>query len=290
MMKRTASLCMAALLSCLLTCPALAADTALLLPDALYPAEVNEYADGEEMRLERIYLLSPADDPANIPTADFDRKGWHYTLLDVTRQENTRSDARDYAETYTLESDSKDMETILPLLSAERTITTEDGYTGTLTLDTASIKVEAAGYQTSNRTVTAARTYPNLSDADVSYLPKTITDNGRTLELANVEWTESDGFYHASATYTGSVTAKYATGYIVTADYAGEVVRTTADDTVYTAIFSGTPIQVEADAVMVNWVWLLLVPVGAGVVGAGILGRSWWKKRKTEKQWEDYAK
>ena len=57
-MKRTVSLCITALLSCLLTCPALAADTLLLTP-TLYPAEVNEYASGEEMRLERTYLLSP---------------------------------------------------------------------------------------------------------------------------------------------------------------------------------------------------------------------------------------
>ena len=49
-MKRTLSLCCAALLSCLMTCPALAAD-ALLLTPSLYPTEVKEYANGEEMRL-----------------------------------------------------------------------------------------------------------------------------------------------------------------------------------------------------------------------------------------------
>ena len=53
-MKRTLSLCCAALLSCLMTCPALAAD-ALLLTPSLYPTEVKEYANGEEMRLERTY-------------------------------------------------------------------------------------------------------------------------------------------------------------------------------------------------------------------------------------------
>ena len=109
-MKCTISLCFAALLSCLMACPALAAD-ALLLPPTLYPAEVNEYANGQEMRLERIYLLSPAEDPSGIPVGDFEREGWHYTLLDVTRQENPKSDAKDYAETYTLNSDTKDMDT-----------------------------------------------------------------------------------------------------------------------------------------------------------------------------------
>lgn len=170
-MKRTVSLCITALLSCLLTCPALAADTLLLTP-TLYPTEVNEYASGEEMRLERTYCLSPTDDPASIPVGDFDREGWHYTLLDVTRQENSKSDEKDYAETYTLNMDTKDMEKIMPQLAAERTVTTEDGYTGTLVLDTSSIKVEAAGYNTSTKTVTATRTYPNLSDADISFVPQ----------------------------------------------------------------------------------------------------------------------
>ena len=254
-MKRTISLCFAALLSCLMACPALAAD-ALLLPPTLYPAEVNEYANGQEMRLERIYLLSPAEDPSGIPVGDFDREGWHYTLLDVTRQENPKSDAKDY--------------------------------TGTLVLDTSSIKVEAAGYKTSTKTVTATRIYPSLSDADVSFVPKSITDNGRTMELTDVQWHEADGFYHASATYSGKVSSKYATGYIVTADYAGEVVRTTMDDTIYTAIFSGTPIQPERGTF--NWRYLLILPVGAGVAGLGVLGNKWMKKRKSEKKWEAYTK
>lgn len=286
-MKRTVSLCITALLSCLLTCPALAADTLLLTP-TLYPTEVNEYASGEEMRLERTYCLSPTDDPASIPVGDFDREGWHYTLLDVTRQENSKSDEKDYAETYTLNMDTKDMEKIMPQLVAERTVTTEDGYTGTLVLDTSSIKVEAAGYNTSTKTVTATRTYPNLSDADISFVPKSITDNGRTMELADVQWQESDGFYHASATYTGKVSNKYATGYIVTADYSGGVVRTTMDDTIYTAIFSGTPIQPERSAF--DWRYLLILPAGAGVAGLVVLGRNWLKKRKNEKKWEEYTK
>ncbi len=286
-MKRTVSLCITALLSCLLTCPALAADTLLLTP-TLYPTEVNEYASGEEMRLERTYCLSPTDDPASIPVGDFDREGWHYTLLDVTRQENSKSDEKDYAETYTLNMDTKDMEKIMPQLAAERTVTTEDNYTGTLVLDTSSIKVEAAGYNTSTKTVTATRTYPNLSDADISFVPKSITDNGRTMELADVQWQESDGSYHASATYTGKVSNKYATGYIVTADYSGEVVRTTMDDTIYTAIFSGTPIQPERSAF--DWRYLLILPAGAGVAGLVVLGRNWLKKRKNEKKWEEYTK
>jgi len=183
-MKRTAALCLAALLACSLAIPAMAADI-------LYPVEVTEYMEGDSSRLKKIYVLTPADDPSLIPTEDFDREGQTYTLLDITRQDQVETDTRDYTETVTLESKTKDMDAILPQLTATLEVDTEEGYTGVLTLDTASIQVEAAGYSTSTRAVTAARTYPNLSDADVSLIPKSIEDGGRTLELANVQWLES---------------------------------------------------------------------------------------------------
>ena len=65
---------------------------------------------------------------------------------------------------------------------------TEDGFTGTLHLNTDSIKVEPAGYRKNSWTVSATRTYPNLSDMDLEFIPKTTTENGRTLQFANVQW------------------------------------------------------------------------------------------------------
>ena len=66
-MKRTLSLCCAALLSCLMTCPALAADALLLMP-SLYPTEVKEYANGEEMR-----LMGQAYDVLNLTARSYHR-------------------------------------------------------------------------------------------------------------------------------------------------------------------------------------------------------------------------
>ncbi len=96
-MKRATPFLFAALLACTLTCPALAAEPVEGAPPpkqaaVLYPAEVRETSEGDARRLEKIYLLSPSDDPAGIPTADFDREGWHYTLLDVIRQDNSEND------------------------------------------------------------------------------------------------------------------------------------------------------------------------------------------------------
>ena len=189
-MKKFASLTLAVLLACALDCPALAAGAG-----ALYPAEIVESTEGGYSRLEKIYHLTAADDPADIPTADFEREGYQYTLLDLTRTDKAETDTKYYSETVTFDSSSKDMDTILPQLAATCEADTEDGYSGTLTLDTANIKVEASGYSSSSRTVSATRTYPNLSDADLSLVPKTTQESGRTLSLADVQWQEAGGYY-----------------------------------------------------------------------------------------------
>ena len=283
-MKRTAVLCLAALLACSLAIPAMAADI-------LYPVEVTEYMEGDSSRLKKIYVLTPADDPSLIPTEDFDREGQTYTLLDITRQDQVETDTRDYTETVTLESKTKDMDAILPQLTATLEVDTEEGYTGVLTLDTASIQVEAAGYSTSTRAVTAARTYPNLSDADVSLIPKSIEDGGRTLELANVQWQEAGEVYTANATYTGTASSKYATGYTVTAEYSGEVSKTTNDTVTYAAVFSANPTQMQTAAKSgMNWRWLLVLPAGAAAAGLFFGGKFLLKKHKSKKNWEEYTK
>lgn len=294
-MKHTASRTLAALLACAaLSCSALAAE--------LYPTDIVEYTEGDRPRLEKVYILSAADDPAAIPTADFDREGHAYTLLDLTRRDQTETDAKLHTEAVTVESKSRDMDKILPLLPTTKEVTTEDGYTGVLTLDTASVQVEAAGYGTSSRTVTATRSYPNLSDADTAFVPKTTEDNGRTLELADVQWQEAGGFYHATATYTGTATSKYATGYTVTANYTGEVSKVSNDAVIYTAIFSGAPIQAQPEPEPTpqdgtdgkagaggGWNWLIVLPIAAGGAGLAALAVFGGKKLKEKKAWKEFT-
>ena len=232
---------------------ALAADTQGAPPEspppvAVYPAEIRMSEENGMIRLERIYYLSTRDDPAAIPTADFDREGKHFTLLDVLKNDLSETDTKDYVEVVTLESATKDMSEIIKTLEPELAIVTEDGYSGVLKPDYANITVEAAGYRTSSWTVSATRTYPNLSDADTSMIPKTIEDSGRTLTLANVDWQSAgtdyedgaalDVRYNAVASYTGTATGRSVTGYTVIVDYCGEVSKTSADTVIYTAIFS----------------------------------------------------
>ena len=265
-------------------------------PSPCYPTAVTRSEDGTEIR--KMYDLGPEDDPGGIPRSDFEQDGYHYTLTDLLKQELPANESRQHTETVSVNSKSKDMEEIMPLQAATCEAVTEDGYTGLLTLDTASIQVEASGYATSTRNVSATRSYPNLSEADVSLVPKSIEDSGRTLTLADVQWQEAGGFYNAAATYTGTASSKYATGYTVTADYAGEVTKTTSGTVLYTAVFGLAEEQEAVTAIPqpaaegggFDWRWLLVLPAGAGVVGLVFLGRFLLQKYKSKKEWKEYNK
>lgn len=227
------------------TLPALAAETH-------YPVSVEEYTCGplDEPRINKVYQLSLSDDPSGIPTGDFDRNGRHYYLLDLTRQDDVGVDTQPYTETITMDSDTGDLSAVLKKLDGEKEVTTEDGYSGTLRLDHTSVKVEVKGYQTSTRSLCATRTYPSLSDADLELIPKTITDGGKTLTLGAVEWSGGEnGFYTATASYTGTSSTRSATGYTVTASYTGQVAKTDCEVVTYTAIFGSVELaEDEKDA------------------------------------------
>ncbi len=254
-----------------------------------YPTAVVRSEDGGEIR--KMYDLSPEDDPAGIPRSGFEQEGFHYALTDLLKQELPEHESRQHTETVTVQSKNKDMASVLALLPETREFITEDGLKGTLTLKLDSVKVEAAGYGSSTKTLTATRTYPGLASQDTQYLPKTIEDSGHTLTLQSVNWQEeSGGHYTAVAVYSGSATSSYVKGYTVTADYAGTVSRINLNKIRYVAIFEGTPLETEEPPVpeapaaaeqppAFRWGYVL-APLGilAGA-GAGVGGALFWTRR-----------
>ena len=203
------------------------------VPEICYPTYVAQSDDGTELR--KYYDLGPEDDPAGIPRSDFEQDGFHYTMTDLLKQELPEYEERLHTETVSVASKSKDMATVLSVLPEKKEFITEDGFTGTLTLRLESVQVEVSGYGSTTKEISATRSYPNLSDQDTQFIPKTIEQDGKTLTLQNIEWQSDntatvDGYaltdrYTAVATYTGSKTSSYVKGYTVTAEYSGTVSR-----------------------------------------------------------------
>ena len=298
-MKRILAMCLTALmLSAALAPPAFAAEVC-------YPVSITRSDDGSEIR--KVYDLGPDEDPAGIPRSDFEQEGFHYTLTDLLKQEAPEYEERPHTETVSLASKSKDMESVLALLPQEREFVTGDGLSGVLKLELSTVRVEVSGYGSSTREITATRSYPNLSSQDTSNIPKTIEDGGKTLTLQNINWQTDntasvDSYamgdrFTAVATYSGSATSSYVTGYTVIADYSGTVSRIALNKVRYVAIFEGTslrPIVVEPDPAeevsrpfQFNWLWVG-VPLGViALCGAGIGAALFIKHRRESEESED---
>ena len=235
-------LCVLALSMSLTPAAFAAAPSVPTQPSPCYPTAVTRSEDGTEIR--KMYDLGPEDDPGGIPRSDFDQDGYHYTLIDLLKQELPANESRQHTETVSVNSKSKDMGAVLALLPQTKEFITEDGLSGVLTLKLDTVKVEVAGYGSSTKTVTATRTYPGLANQDTQYIPKTIQDGGNSMTLQTVNWqTEGDGHFTAMASYSGSATSSYVKGYTVTADYAGTVSRINLNKIRYVAIFEGTALD-----------------------------------------------
>ncbi len=221
--------------------------------EEFYPTMVESYTMGsfDTPCIKKVYQLSLSDDPSRIPTDDFERFGYVYKLMDITQSHDTGVDSKTYSESITRDSDTGELSEVLKQLEGQKDVTTEDGYSGTLLLDHTSVTVQAKGYKTSTRNL-------YLSDADLSLVPKTVQEGGKTLSLTNVQWTnnyDENGTptYTASATYSGTSTSRYATGYTVTADYVGKVAKTNCEIVTYTAIFAGTKMDGTEDSSLEEW-------------------------------------
>ena len=296
-MKKLTAVCALALALTMALSPAAHAAEWADPAQVCYPSSVTQNEDSTEIR--KFYDLSPEDDPTGIPRSDFEQDGYHYTLVDLLKQELPEHESRQHTETVTLESKNKDMASVLALLPQEKEFITDDGLSGTLTLRLDTVQVDVSGYGSSTRQVSATRSYPNLAGQDTQYIPKTIQDGGRTLTLQDVNWQTDntgslDGYalgdrYTAVATYSGSATSSYVKGYTVSADYTGTVSRIALNKTRYVAIFEGTPLQpVEPAADTANtaasafhWAYVL-VPLGVIAAAGGGIGIALFLKRRGE--------
>ena len=239
-----------------------------------YPTEVHHYERNHKRVIEQIYELNHDQEPSAETKQDFAQDGYYYTLESITKSEKSTTDTKEHKEIVTVESQSKNIGDIMPLLAKTKAVTTADGYSGTLNLDESSIKVEAKGYKSGSKTIQALRTYPNLLNADLAYIPKSITENGTELELADVNWQKDltynpDDYaigerYLAEAVYQGTKKYSYVTGYTITAEYNGEVTKETAQKDIYTLTFVG---EREYSTVFI----VLVVICGATLLGGGVL-------------------
>ncbi|MDR1205675.1 MAG: cell wall protein [Peptococcaceae bacterium] len=248
----------------------------------MMPMDIVQSPDSLEIR--KIYELSPSIDPGRLPRGGFERGGVIYECTDILREVMIGNESKTTTTAETVESPKNDMNTVLSLLPQFKEFQDEEGFSGTLMLNVATVKSEASGYGNTSKPYSVTRTYPNLSDADSQYIPKTIEEGGKTLLLQDIQWQSDNNMnvddyeitnrFTAIATYGGTKTSSYIKGYTITADYTGEVIRTGVTVIRYTVIFTGaeTPVsseQIPASESEIKSIWLPMLISILALTGAG---------------------
>ena len=130
MKNKILSLTASLLLLTMLTLPVGAVSVDVTDPDAMLPVDI--ILDQENKEIRKVYGLSPNTDPSTLPMGQFERDGLLYECSDVLREVIIGSETQVITQEEKVDSDKKDMDTILSLLPQEKEVTTEEGFTGTL--------------------------------------------------------------------------------------------------------------------------------------------------------------
>ena len=225
---------------------------AFFLPsETRYPVE-----DGEPIY--KVYELTSEEQIAEIPREEINYNGQIYRFSDISTEVRTATEMKEHTETvHRGTALTSDPASILAVMVPELEVTTEDGYSGVLTLDPTSLKVEPETYGTSSRKVTLTRTYPSVSEMDVALLPQTVTENGLTYSLTDCSWALAaapDPYdvalpegYTATAVYTATRTSRYAKTYAFSVEYTGTLTHERTESYHCIAVFAPYVEDTEAE-------------------------------------------
>lgn len=261
-----------------------------------YPIEVQTAEDHGVQLLVKTFLVPEGTDPQTLIEGDLTRRGVSYEVSNILCQELPGDvEKKTVSQTLTMDSETDKLENILPLLKSSMEYR-EGGFSGTLTLDKSSIRVNESGTSGYSYQLKETKEYTGLDRNDPYYIPKTTEKNGVTLSLSDIEWTpmasaaeNSDvpSLYRATALYTGIAWGSKADGYTVTADYIGEVSRTIRGDMKYSIVYEEIQAkgdQSEDSTKTFPWKTVALIIVGIGVAASGAFGAFWFIATRPRKK------
>lgn len=221
------------------------------------PLDITAKTEDGVKLLVKTYEVSGDVEPEDLVESGLEQNGVEYRLRDILHEALPgSSEKRTESQLVTLSSDSDIQADILPLLP-EYLEYDEGGYTGRLTLEAETISTEVESSGTYSYTISGSRDFYGLERNDPYYIPKTITQNGAVLSLADIKWTpggsenEQSPTYSATATYTGKASGSKPNGYLVTARYSGIVERPVAGNIRYSLIYEAIPAPILPESF--NW-------------------------------------
>ena len=195
----------------------------------------------------RRYRLS-FDHPHLLPTDDFELDGIFFEFLETNRVESGGPARRSQTIERYVQTQTSDINEIRAAINETYQFDYQ-GFAGELRLNHESLATEALPAVAERRTMRDTRTYHNISFGDISQVARSVTRNGVSMTLSNIEWRPVsaagiDGHsvashYNAIAHYEGHYSRTRIPGFITTLTYSGYVEEQGyVPDIIYEVVFT----------------------------------------------------
>ena len=258
---------------------------------AIPPIDICQSNLNGQEYLEKTYELSPGEDPNSVIEEPFTRDGFVFNLETIRFEEVKESLTKDTQQTVTMITQTDDQGEILKKFTGSMTYTDEEGYTGTLYIETGSIFTEAESYETKRYTLTDTKEYFSMMMNDPYGIPQSTVKNGAALQLKDISWVVTgtslagDSLvpteYKAVATYSGSYSKIVPTGYVTTAIYKGQLSLEVVEKLLVKVTYSGTPAVKSASERGIRPVLFILL-FGALILGGTAAAIRFLRKPQVE--------
>ena len=159
--------------------------------------------------LAKTYEMPPDFDPAALKEQLFEQDGYWYRYERMDKTVHHKTETQDAEDTVTIDAPSADLAAVIDKFPVTKAYT-KDGYSGDLTLDLQSIKVEVTGYKTvtDSHPHSVAKTY-ELPYNDRSLVPETVQADRMNLPRTGLTWTKTANVSDSDVPNAWTATAVY---------------------------------------------------------------------------------
>lgn len=166
-----------------------------------------------------------------------------YELKNVNRIDNFKTLTKEKEIIEERVTNTNNLEKVISLFNETKDVE-KDGYTGTLTRDNSTLKVEIKDSYQEEYKVYLQKSYDNVPSNELNDIPKEIKVKGTTYYLVNPVWTISETTkvsdndvpikYNGTMYYEGVKSKTIVTSYLATIKYTGALEKQVPDTTTFT--------------------------------------------------------
>lgn len=221
----------------------------------ILPNDVQTFFEQGKYYVVKTFTLSKQQNESEIVGKSFEQNGIIYNQSDIEITPIIEEEKKEVKQAESVSVSSQNVNLVLSKLPQQKEYTDEEGFAGIIYPASDEISFSANGYNTKTYTANDFRYYFNLPSKDTSNIAKSITSQGISMSLTNIQWIDSNNAdsgdtavgnnYTAKVSYSGTYTKKIPNGYTAIVPYKGEVYREVTHQKQYKITYIGEEINLE---------------------------------------------